>query len=70
MKCIEYRVHLKHDANDDEVREAAETLHDEIMDAVSDPCAPSVFTQDVTYEIRGEDNGDFKQLRLNFEKES
>lgn len=66
MRYIEYRVHVKHDADDDDVKRAAEVLHDEITDAVSDPLAPSVFTQDVTYLIRGEN----EQLKLDFEKES
>jgi hypothetical protein len=66
MRYIEYRLHVKHDALNDDVKRAAEIFHDMISDIASDPLASDVLTQDVTYEIRG---NDANQLELNFEKD-
>lgn len=52
---IEFRIYLKDDAVDVELNaEAASELHDKITDYVSESndCAPQIFTQDVTYEVK------------------
>lgn len=47
---IEFRVYLKDDAEPEIASELAERLQDILADFVSED-APSIFTQDVTYDV-------------------
>lgn len=51
---IEFRVYLRDDADLKMAAIAANELQDKLTDYVSevDECAPPIFTQDVTYEVK------------------